>query len=117
MNYSASLAVKAIDYYQSNISHKKKFRCAHGALHKGLTCSAYSRVRVIKRGLLLGLVDTTRRLLNCWKASKEIKKNNKFLTNSEQGKQDKKNNENVDFCTKTYLLGEAACCIASILPW
>jgi putative component of membrane protein insertase Oxa1/YidC/SpoIIIJ protein YidD len=116
---SASLAVKAIDYYQSNLSHKKKYKCAHGALQKGLTCSAYSRARIIKKGFWLGSIDTIRRLFGCWEASKEIKENSILVSKSEQTKPEKKkpNDDSVGSCTKGYLLGEATCCIASLLPW
>ena len=37
------IAIKSINFYQKELSHKKKYHCAHRALHKGLTCSEYSK--------------------------------------------------------------------------
>ena len=119
MNISVSLAIKAIDYYQSNLSHKKKYRCAHWALYKGLTCSSYSKEVIKQKGIFFGIYDTFKRLFACWQASKKIKETYTVAFGAEQKeKQNKKSkSDSTDDCFTSYLALEAGCCLASLWPF
>ena len=66
------LALTAIDFYRRKISPRKKYRCAHAALHQGLTCSAAARALILDLGVIKALLPIHARLKECAKAHKEL---------------------------------------------
>lgn len=63
-------AATAINGYQRYISPYKGYRCAHGALHGGDTCSAWGRRIVLRFGLLAFLPLMLRRFRACAQAQR-----------------------------------------------
>lgn len=118
------MAVAAIEYYQKNISPKKGYSCAHGALHNGPSCSSFSKAEIVNQGLFWGAISTIRRFHQCWQASKMLKikqrhlafsKEKDFEQNKNQGKKSK--NDSTDDCLTKYFIGETACCLISLWPF
>jgi putative component of membrane protein insertase Oxa1/YidC/SpoIIIJ protein YidD len=73
MNKLSLVAVSAIEYYQKYISPHKGFRCAHGALYNGPSCSAYSKAKFMNEGILIGAISTIQRLNHCREANKILR--------------------------------------------
>ncbi|WP_232548622.1 membrane protein insertion efficiency factor YidD [Propioniciclava soli] len=62
-------ADRAIAYYQRVLSPRKGWRCAHGAVHGGATCSAAIRGHVARLGVLRALRPTVLQFLACYQAA------------------------------------------------
>lgn len=120
MNTPTSIAVGWINFYQKELSHKKKFHCAHGVLHQGLSCSEYCKDRIEKLGVLPGLKATLFRFKDCYLAGKRLKIMKASMTTDVEDKQNEKKTEkkhNSDsFCAKWIAVESGACCLLSLLP-
>jgi len=112
MNLSG-LAVKIIIFYQLNLSSRKKFCCAHGVLHRGLTCSEYSKQKILELGFIKGIQMTLVRFKECYFASREL---NQIRKNPEKHST-KSKDDPVEFCTGLLMASDAACCLLSFLPF
>jgi len=119
MNIPTTIAIKSIDYYQKELSHRKKYCCSHRALYQGLTCSEYSKQKIAKVGLLRGIKETLFRLKDCYWASKKIKAIKAEVTTGDKNtpKHDKKNDQEIDSCTVAWIAADSACCLLSFLPF
>ena len=113
---ATNLTLKAIDYYQKELSHRKRSRCAHGALYKGLTCSAYSKERIKAVGFTKGMLDTFNRFRECYKASIILQQESSSISESDDYKKMKneKNKTAIDGCFAALIAHDAACCLFSI---
>ncbi len=113
---SSAIALKTIDYYQKNLSHRKTKRCAHSALYNGLTCSAYSKVRINSVGSVKGILDTIKRFKACYKASLILQQNPNPDNSSSNTPQTKRNKSDavLDSSIGAILAHDAACCLFSI---
>jgi putative component of membrane protein insertase Oxa1/YidC/SpoIIIJ protein YidD len=71
-----SPAGRAVDHaiatYQRRVSPRKGWRCAHGVVHGGDTCSGAVREVLARRGLVRGAVPTALRFLACYQAAKML---------------------------------------------
>jgi putative component of membrane protein insertase Oxa1/YidC/SpoIIIJ protein YidD len=116
-NLTSTIAIRSIDYYQRNLSHKKSSRCAHRALHNGSSCSAYSKERIQAVGSVKGILDTLRRFKACYKASLILQQNQNHDNLPPDTKQSQRNKSDVylDGCFGALLAHDAACCLFSIL--
>jgi len=119
MNLASSIAIKSIEFYQKELSHRKKYCCAHGVLHQGLTCSEYSKQKIEKYGIFQGVKETILRLKECYLASKKIKEIRSELAISDNGlSEDKTNNDSeIDPCLIAQLSADSACCILTLWPF
>lgn len=69
----ASRAVDAlIAQYQSRLSPRKGYACAHRVAHGGPSCSAAVRDIVRGRGLVRGLLPTVTRFVACYQAARLV---------------------------------------------
>ena len=62
-------ADRLIASYQRDLSPRKGWRCAHGAVHGGDTCSAAVRSLVAARGLVGGALPSLARFAACYRAA------------------------------------------------
>ena len=120
MNIPTAIAIRSINFYQKELSHKKKYHCAHGLLHQGLTCSEYSKLQIEKVGVLIGLKNTFFRLRDCYLASKKIRKLKAEVAidgGNNQKQENSKKNQEIDSCTKIQIATDSACCFLTFWPW
>ncbi|MCU1431323.1 MAG: yidD [Actinotalea sp.] len=61
--------------YQSRLSHRKGYTCAHLVAHGGQSCSAAVRGIVRRRGVVRGVVPTAMRFLACYQAATLLSQN------------------------------------------
>ncbi len=109
------LAIRAINYYQVNLSNKKGFSCAYAAYHNDISCSNYGKKQITEHGLFFGVIKIFKRLKECKFASQKIKEKRKELKEKAQGtfQNSKQECQNMDTCEKFWFaeaVGEVACC-------
>ena len=68
----ANAAVRAISWYQSDLSPRKGFRCAHRVLTGDLSCSAFAKQAISERGLLVGLGLFASQVQRCHASAKAL---------------------------------------------
>ena len=69
------IAAGLICLYQRLISPWKGFRCAHGALHGGETCSEAVKQIILRKGLIPALQDIRDRFAECSRAASYLRNN------------------------------------------
>ena len=62
---AAALSIGAIGAYQRWISPRKGFCCAHRACTGGLSCSAFAKFALLRRGFIKALPEIKERLRQC----------------------------------------------------
>jgi putative component of membrane protein insertase Oxa1/YidC/SpoIIIJ protein YidD len=115
MNIFKLLAIRAINYYQLNLSNKKGFSCAYAAYHNDISCSNYGKKQIDENGLFIGIIRIIKRLKECKFASQKIKEKRMELKEKAKGsyQDSKKECQNMDTCEKVWFaeaVGEVACC-------
>lgn len=108
-------AIRAIDYYQMNLSQKKGFSCAYAAYHNEISCSTYGKQQIAQYGLFFGCINVLIRLKECRLASERLKQRGGELQEKAEGSLHKSKQEcqNMDTCEKLWFAeaaGEVACC-------
>ena len=115
MKITKLIAIRAIEFYQRNLSKNKGYSCAYAAYHSDISCSAYGKAQVDQNGVLIGALKTIQRLKECRFASQKIKEKRKELKTKAQRsfKDNRKECQNMDTCEKWWFaeaVGEVACC-------
>lgn len=117
MNIPKLLAIKSIEYYQTNMSSNKGYSCAYAAYHNDISCSSYGIIQISQHGTIIGIINIVKRLKECRFASVKIKEKRKELKTKakEQGsfQSSRKECQNMDTCEKWWFaeaVGEVACC-------
>ena len=101
-----AIGLKAIAFYQKRISPHKGFRCAHAALHGGLSCSEFGRQVLQRYGYARFAVLMSHRFVNCHQASA------KFSALSVEERPWEKRDRCLDGIAAPL---EVACCLLSLL--
>lgn len=117
MNILKFLAIKSIEYYQTNLSHKKGYSCAYAAYHNDISCSSYGKSQISQYGTIVGVINIIKRLKKCRFASQKIKEKRKELKDKAKAQgsfqNSRKECQNMDTCEKWWFaeaVGEVACC-------
>ncbi len=63
-----------ISIYQSKISPHKGFTCAHRGLHKGDSCSEYTKQEILDKGIFSSLKSIQKRFSECRDAAQTIQR-------------------------------------------
>lgn len=102
------LALLLIRFYQKRISPYKGFRCAHAALHQGVSCSEAVKHIIEEHGVFCGYRLVKMRFTDCKGAYQQLHENeaNKSKKNDKPKKNDK-DKCSVDCCDPT--LGTSSC--------
>lgn len=61
-----------ISVYQKRLSPHKGFSCAHSGLHKGDSCSEYTKKKILEKGVFASLGAIRQRLDECREAAQII---------------------------------------------
>lgn len=69
------LALKLIAFYQTHISPRKGFSCAHRVHNNSESCSNFAANAIRENGLFSGLMMTKNRLTECGEVSRTFRKN------------------------------------------
>jgi putative component of membrane protein insertase Oxa1/YidC/SpoIIIJ protein YidD len=69
MSLASRWADSAIGWYQTRLSPRKGWGCAHRVAHGGPSCSAAVRDLVARRGAVRAVAPSALRFLACWHAS------------------------------------------------
>ena len=73
MSFFARLSCLLIRIYQRYVSPCKGYSCAHRALHGGASCSEFTRLALLDRGLLRAGPLLWHRLLACQAAAVQLR--------------------------------------------
>jgi len=73
------LFVYLISFYQKRISPHKGFSCAHSGLHKGDSCSEYSKKQIHEKGVFASIKDIRLRFDECRDAANIIQQRRPLL--------------------------------------
>ena len=115
--------LRAIAFYQSRISPRKGWRCAHARLNGGTGCSGFVREAIEIYGLRAALPQIRARFGECKLAAQDLRAQNASDANSDENSRAKRNRQFgwgdqvcVDFnwfCCAESLLDGSACEAAS----
>lgn len=63
-----------ISVYQRRLSPHKGFKCAHKGLHKGDSCSEFTKKKILDKGVFSSLKDIRQRFSDCREAAQTIQR-------------------------------------------
>lgn len=106
-----SLPVYAINLYQRKISPLKGYRCAHHAMHGGVSCSEWMKQKTIEIGFIKALFLMKSRFYECKLASDEYR--NIVVSESNKSEEDDSGDSKLD---KEDVKDTVGCCLAGF-PW
>ncbi|GEK20559.1 membrane protein insertion efficiency factor YidD [Cellulomonas xylanilytica] len=69
MTRAAAAVDRLIARYQTGLSPRKGWSCAHRVAHGGSSCSAAVRELVVRRGVVRAVLPTAARFVACYQAA------------------------------------------------
>jgi putative component of membrane protein insertase Oxa1/YidC/SpoIIIJ protein YidD len=111
-------AIRAISWYQAEISPSKGFVCAHRVHTGGLSCSAFAKQSIYEHGLLVGLclfVGQTRRCHASAKALRRLDQQETRPPDAAPEPVEGKSDDCVNWIAMDAGMQTASCCLLSLI--